>query len=69
MAPGSRDPCEQIYDLVKGRSVRLPDLQAMMVHWPAAVNPHLELLKKATVARLEWLFPGKQSKGRRQKMH
>jgi hypothetical protein len=68
MATRPRNSCEQIYDLVRGKSVRIPDLQAMMAHWPAATNSNLELLEKATTARFQWLFPDEESEKRLQKM-
>ena len=68
MAARSRNPREQIFDLISGKSVVVPDLQAMMTHWPAATNPNLELLEKATAARFELLFPDAGSHKRLQKM-
>jgi hypothetical protein len=69
MATREINPREQIFDLISGTSVVVPDLQAMMAHWSAATNTNLELLEKATTARFEWLFLGKKSKKRLQKMH
>jgi hypothetical protein len=70
MATRSRNPCEQIFDLINGKSVVVSDLQAIsMAHWPVATNPNLELPEKATAARFEWLFPGKRSEIRLLKMH
>ncbi|PVI05614.1 terpenoid synthase [Periconia macrospinosa] len=64
-----RNPHERIFDLVRGRTVNVPDLQAMMEHWPADTNPNLELLESATKARFEWLFPGAENQKRLKKMH
>jgi hypothetical protein len=54
--------------LIRGQTVVAPDMQAMMAHWPAAINPNLDDLERATTARFEWLFPEASSHKRLQKM-
>ncbi|KAF2653977.1 terpenoid synthase [Lophiostoma macrostomum CBS 122681] len=54
--------------IVRGQTVVAPDLQAMMAHWPAAINPNLDDLEKATIDRFEWLFPDPANSKRLQKM-
>lgn len=68
MTAKDRSQREQIFDLIRGKSVEVPDLQAMMAHWPAATNPNLGLLEMATTARFRSLFPGAESQKRLQKM-
>lgn len=68
MAATSKTAHKQIIDLVSGNSVRIPDLQAMMAHWPVATNPNLEPLERATRARFERLFPESRSHKRLEKM-
>lgn len=68
MTAQSTSSREQIFDLTNGKSVIVPDLQAMMAHWPMATNSNLEILEKATTDRFEWIFLSVKNQKRLQKM-
>ena len=37
---------EQLLQSLRGRKLRIPDLQAMLKHWPQYVHPELDCLRK-----------------------
>lgn len=68
MRSPSQDPREYIISQLRGSTVMVPDLQAMIAHWPAGVNAELDALEKETNERFEWLFPGAANAKRLKRM-
>ncbi|KAL5115784.1 hypothetical protein ACEQ8H_006279 [Pleosporales sp. CAS-2024a] len=48
---------ELLVESLKGTTLVIPDLEAMVAHWPAAVNVHRDALRDEVHERLERLFP------------
>ncbi|KAH9871549.1 hypothetical protein J1614_005804 [Plenodomus biglobosus] len=46
-----------LVESLKGTAFTIPDLEAMIAHWPASSNMHEELLRDEVHERLEGLFP------------
>ncbi|KAL8963659.1 MAG: hypothetical protein Q9193_000103 [Seirophora villosa] len=50
-------PRKQLLKSLKGRVLHIPNLQALMSHWPQYVNPELERLREDVDNTLRNLFP------------
>lgn len=53
MAPNADSSRQQLLNSLQGGSLYIPDLQALLEHWPQYVNPELERLRKDVAERLE----------------
>ena len=53
MAPDAIISRQQLLGSLQGCSLYIPDLQALLEHWPQYVNPELERLQKEVIERLE----------------
>lgn len=50
-------PSKQLLKSLQGRMLHIPDLQAMMSHWPQYVSPELDRLRADVDETLRNLFP------------
>ncbi|KAF2630913.1 terpenoid synthase [Macroventuria anomochaeta] len=57
MAYESSATRELLLESLKGMTLAIPDLKAMIAHWPASVNLHKNLLRDEVHERFERLFP------------
>lgn len=48
---------QQLLKSLQGRSLHIPDLQALLDHWPQYVNPEVGRLRQDVDDRLQSLFP------------
>lgn len=53
MAPNTESPRQQLLGSLQGCSLYIPDLQALLSHWPQYVHPELKRLQKDVLERLE----------------
>ena len=53
MASNTEASRQQLLKSLQGRSLRIPDLQALLKHWPQYVNPELEHLQRDVNERLQ----------------
>ena len=53
MAPHTGTSRQQLLKSLQGHSLSIPNLQALLDHWPQYVNPELEHLQKDVVERLQ----------------
>jgi hypothetical protein len=53
MASYTETPRQQLLKSLRGRSIHIPDLQALLAQWPQDVNTQLEHLKKDVDEKLQ----------------
>ena len=53
MAPNAECSRQQLVNSLQGCNLYIPDLQALLEHWPQYVNPEVERLRKDVAERLE----------------
>jgi hypothetical protein len=45
---------DRLLSRMRGSTVTIPDIQAMMSHWPQGVNPEIERLERDSQDMLAW---------------
>ncbi|KAL8908996.1 MAG: hypothetical protein Q9207_000447 [Kuettlingeria erythrocarpa] len=57
LAPDPGQSRQQLLTTLQGRSLHIPDLHALMSHWPQDVHPEIERLRQDCDKTLQDLFP------------
>ena len=53
MSPYDEAPRKHLLESLRGHTIRIPDLQALLASWPQYANPELERLQKDVDERLQ----------------